>query len=78
LCFVVVESYPKRAKREDSPKLDLQVDAQYNKLIDIFPDADPNYLRYNANRLNKEEEFYAFIEKCLEKGCYPSKEECFR
>ena len=52
------------------------LDSQYDRLIGIFPDADPDYLKDIANRFyNNAQEMNSFIEDNLENKTYPTRDE---
>lgn len=75
----------RKAEAEKKPEVnqpteiqDLQalLQEKTNDLIDIFPDADPEYLRQNAIKyLNDPQKFKEFVQTNLENKNYPSKEE---
>ncbi|XP_012288793.1 hyphally regulated cell wall protein 3 [Orussus abietinus] len=55
------------------------VDEQYENLLEIFPNADPNYLRSVAEKMyNQPEKAQAYVQSMLENPDYPTKDECLK
>ncbi|XP_015178852.1 PREDICTED: uncharacterized protein LOC107067667 [Polistes dominula] len=74
--LVLGDKHPYIAIKSESPEPTYDVNEQYENILGIFPNADPNYIRDVVESLyNKPEELKVFVQSKLETHDYPTREE---